>query len=208
MSLDRPDLSAAFTNKKAPVDRTAGLTGLLPAPRPRPSTSTTTPSTTTPSTTLGHAAQATPASPSVEPAPTVEPPAAKPVRPIRTTKTPPVSDSADITANVAVYLEPDLLELVKRQRRATETTYDELVRTAFAEIDEDQVRAAFTHEHTPADGNGMPVRKRRVRGTAGIQLQLRLDGFQRAWLDETQQRVGAPSRSALVARVLRLHLTD
>ena len=202
MSLDRPDLSAAFTNKKAPVDRTAGLSGLLPAPRPRPSTSTPAPSTT-----LEHASRPVPASAAVEPAPVVEPTTAKPVRSIRT-KNPPVSDSADITANVAVYLEPDLLELVKRQRRATETTYDELVRTAFAEIDEDQVRAAFTHERTPTSGNGMPVRKRRVRGTAGIQLQLRLDGFQRAWLDETQRRVGAPSRSALVARVLRLHLTD
>ena len=203
MSLDRPDLSAAFTNKKAPVDRTAGLSGLLPAPRPRPSTSTSAPSTT-----LEHAPQPAPVRSAVDPAPAVESATTKPVRSIRTTKNPLVSDSADITANVAVYLEPDLLELVKRQRRATETTYDELVRTAFAAIDEDQVRAAFTHEHTPADGNGMPIRKRRVRGTAGIQLQLRLDGSQRAWLDETQHRVGAPSRSALVARVLRLHLTD
>jgi hypothetical protein len=54
----------------------------------------------------------------------------------------------------------------------------------------------------------MPTRQRRVRGTAGIQIQLRLDTNQRAWIDQKQLDVGAPSRSALVAAVLRLHLTS
>ena len=205
MSLDRPDLSAAFTSKKAPVDRTAGLTGLLPAPRPRPSTS---PSTTTPSTTLEQPLEPVDTAAIPAPAAATAPTAAKPVRPTRATTAPPLSESASTTANVAVYLEPDLLDLVKARRRTTETTYDELVRQAFAEISEDQIRAAFGAATLAVvnDSHGMPVRKRRPRGTAGIQLQLRLDTPQRAWLDDTRQRVGAPSRSALVATVLRLHL--
>jgi hypothetical protein len=44
-------------------------------------------------------------------------------------------------------------------------------------------------------------------GTAEIQMNLRFSSEQREWLDAKVLALGAPSRSALVAEALRLHLT-
>ena len=197
MSLDRPNLAEAFNKPR--IDRAAGLTGLLPAPRPQRT-----------------AAPAAPRdlfdenAPGAE-APTVAAPSDGPVavasrqRPATVKQR--VSQQANIVNNVAVYLEPDLLDLVRQQRRLTDVSYDQLVSDAFAAVTDDQLARAFRPEPGITGLSGMPTRQRRVRGTAGIQIQLRLDTNQRAWLDRKQDDVGAPSRSALVAAVLRLHLT-
>lgn len=197
MSLDRPNLAEAFNKPR--VDRAAGLTGLLPAPRPQRT-----------------AAPAAPReifddnAPDGE-APTIAAPSDGPVavaprqRPAAVKQR--VSQQANIVNNVAVYLEPDLLDLVRQQRRLTDVSYDQLVSDAFAAVSDDQLVRAFRPEPGITGLSGMPTRQRRVRGTAGIQIQLRLDTNQRAWLDQKQDDVGAPSRSALVAAVLRLHLT-
>ena len=55
-------------------------------------------------------------------------------------------------------------------------------------------------------GKAMPTRSRRCRGSAGIQMNLRLGTEQREWLDSKVLALGAPSRSALVAEILRLYL--
>lgn len=44
-------------------------------------------------------------------------------------------------------------------------------------------------------------RRGAARGQGGVQVQLRLDQEQRGWLDEQVARLGAPSRSAMVASV-------
>lgn len=120
----------------------------------------------------------------------------------------PVSESADTVANVAVYLEPDLLDQAREHRRSRQITYDELVVDAFAAVPDHALQQALAPQRAASPITGMPARQRRIRGTAGIQIQLRLTGPQRIWLDTKQQAVGAPSRSALVATALKLYLTD
>jgi hypothetical protein len=197
MSLDRPNLAEAFNKPR--VDRAAGLTGLLPTPRPQRTAALAAPTEILDDNAPGSEAPTT-AAPSDLPvavAPRQRPAAVKQR----------VSQQANIVNNVAVYLEPDLLDLVRQQRRLTDVSYDQLVSDAFAAVTDDQLARVFRPEPGITGVSGMPTRQRRVRGTAGIQIQLRLDTNQRSWLDQKQDDVGAPSRSALVAAVLRLHLT-
>lgn len=108
--------------------------------------------------------------------------------------------------NVAVYLPVALLERLKRTRRSRELTYaDLLVEAAAAHLDD--LGTAFHDDAGPALSGSMPVRSRRPQPDPGVQVQVRLDGFQVAWLDEQVGRLGAPSRTALVARLLGAHLT-
>ena len=197
MSLDRPNLAEAFNKPR--VDRAAGLTGLLPTPRPQRNAAPPAPTEIRHNNASGSEVStiAAPSDGPVAVAPRQRPAAVKQR----------VSQQANIVNNVAVYLEPDLLDLVRQQRRLTDVSYDQLVSDAFAAVTDDQLARAFRPEPGITGRSGMPTRQRRVRGTAGIQIQLRLDTNQRAWLDQKQDDVGAPSRSALVAAVLRLHLT-
>lgn len=192
MTIERPNLADAFKPhpaKKEPVDRSAGLAGLLPPPR----------RTTTPAPAVETPAERTPTA-GEKPA---EPkPAAK--KPRQTTRT--EVAEVDGVSNVAVYLEPDLLELVKTARRIRGLNYDDLTVEAFAAIGDDALRNHFTQTRAVENDGAMPARVRRPRGTSGIQIQLRLDGNQRAWLEQKRKDVGAPSRSALVATALRLQL--
>lgn len=196
MSLDRPNLADAFNKPR--VDRAAGLTGLLPATRPHRAETVRPPAE----------------SPREDAAELSDVPvvASKPVavaskqRQVAAPQR--VSEQANVVSNVAVYLEPDLLDLVRQRRRVTEVSYDQLVGDAFAAVGDDELVHVFRPEPGTTSTSGMPTRQRRVRGTAGIQIQLRLDTNQRAWIDQKQHDVGAPSRSALVAAVLRLHLTS
>lgn len=196
MSLDRPNLADAFNKPR--VDRAAGLTGLLPATRPLRATTVSPPAETSDEdiTTVSDA-------PATATRPVVAGPRQRP-----SAVKPRVSEQANIVSNVAVYLEPDLLDLVRQRRRVTEVSYDQLVGDAFAAVGDDELARVFRPEPGVTNTSGMPTRQRRVRGTAGIQIQLRLDTNQRAWIDQKQHDVGAPSRSALVAAVLRLHLTS
>ena len=197
MSLDRPNLAEAFNKPR--VDRAAGLTGLLPTPRPQRAAAPPAPTEILHDNASGSEVStiAAPSDGPVAVAPRQRPAAVKQR----------VSQQANIVNNVAVYLEPDLLDLVRQQRRLTDVSYDQLVSDAFAAVTDDQLARAFQPEPGITGRSGMPTRQRRVRGTAGIQIQLRLDTNQRSWLDQKQDDVGAPSRSALVAAVLRLHLT-
>lgn len=85
------------------------------------------------------------------------------------------------------------------------TTYSELLIDAFETVDDEQIANEFTPE-TTVTRSGMPRRAPRKRGEAGIQIQLRLDGLQVAWLDEKVAEFSAPSRSALVSVVFKLHI--
>jgi len=121
--------------------------------------------------------------------------------------------SIDIVINVPVYLEPDLLTLVREAKRRgigpgeREHTYDELLVNALDSLDMIQLAAPFAAiDASPGRGPLQP-RIRRQRGTAGIQVQLRLNGTQRDALDALVTEVGAPSRSALAAAAYRLHLS-
>jgi hypothetical protein len=195
MSLDRPNLADAFNKPR--VDRAAGLTGLLPATRPQRVAATPAPAEAPREDAAAASSTAAAADRPVAVSPARRPSAIKQR----------VSEQANIVSNVAVYLEPDLLDLVRQRRRLTEVSYDQLVGDAFAAVGDDELASVFRPDPGTTGTSGMPTRQRRVRGTAGIQIQLRLDTSQRAWIDQKQHEVGAPSRSALVAAVLRLHLT-
>jgi hypothetical protein len=107
--------------------------------------------------------------------------------------------------NVGVYLPPALLAQVKDAVYQERTTYAELLVDAFEAVDDKQIANEFTSE-TTLTRSGMPRRAPRKRGEAGIQIQLRLDGLQVAWLDEKVTEFDAPSRSALVSAVFKLHI--
>jgi hypothetical protein len=107
--------------------------------------------------------------------------------------------------NVGVYLPPALLAQVKDAVYRERTTYADLLIDAFEAVDDNQIAKEFTPE-TTLTSSGMPRRAPRKRGEAGIQIQLRLDGLQVAWLDEKVTEFEAPSRSALVSAVFKIHI--
>jgi hypothetical protein len=107
--------------------------------------------------------------------------------------------------NVGVYLPPALLAQVKDAVYQERTTYADLLIDAFESVDGKQIAKEFTSE-TTTTSSGIPRRAPRKRGEAGIQIQLRLDGLQVAWLDEKVAEFDAPSRSALVAAAFKLHI--
>jgi hypothetical protein len=107
--------------------------------------------------------------------------------------------------NVGVYLPPELLAEVKDAVYRARTTYADLLIDAFEAVENQKIATEFTSETTPTT-SGMPRRAPRRRGEAGIQIQLRLDGMQVAWLDEKVTVFDAPSRSALVSTVFKLHM--
>lgn len=107
--------------------------------------------------------------------------------------------------NVGVYLPPALLAEVKNAVYQERTTYADLLIDAFEAVDDEDIAKQFTPE-TILTSSGMPRRAPRKRGEAGIQIQLRLDGLQVAWLDEKVTELDAPSRSALVSAVFQLYI--
>jgi hypothetical protein len=106
--------------------------------------------------------------------------------------------------NVGVYLPPRLLAEVKDAVYQRRTTYADLLIDAFETLTDEQIAGEFTAD-TQLTTSGMPRRAPRKRGEAGIQIQLRLDGLQVAWLDRKVTEFDAPSRSALVSAAFRLH---
>jgi hypothetical protein len=107
--------------------------------------------------------------------------------------------------NVAVYLPPATLDAVKAKAREEQTTYSDLLVDAFDAVDPEDIARTFNVDAEAAPASVMPRRVRRPRGTAGIQIQLRLDEHQVEWLDAQVSRYQASSRSALVSTVLQLH---
>lgn len=107
--------------------------------------------------------------------------------------------------NVGVYLAPELLADVKEAVHLHRITYADLLLDAFDALDEEVIAREFRPETVPSS-SGMPRRAARRRGSAGIQIQVRLDDEQIAWLDERVVEFDAPSRSALVSTAYKLHL--
>ncbi|WP_423185054.1 hypothetical protein [Arthrobacter sp. NyZ413] len=107
--------------------------------------------------------------------------------------------------NVGVYLAPQLLADVKEAVHQNRTTYADLLLDAFEALDEETLSREFNPESVPTS-SGMPRRAVRRRGTAGIQIQVRLDDDQISWLDDKVVVFRAPSRSALVSAAYKLHL--
>lgn len=107
--------------------------------------------------------------------------------------------------NVGVYVEPELLTRLKEWTRRQQITYSDLLVDAFDHVEDAIIAKEFEPERVSV-GSGMPRRVRRPRGTAGIQIQLRLDRNQVEWLESKAQMLGAPSRSACVSTVFRLYI--
>lgn len=104
-----------------------------------------------------------------------------------------------VVSNTAVYLPVPVLSRLKEARAKRKLTYTDLLIDAFDELEDEQILVALGVK--PRTG-GMPRRHRApARGQGGVQVQLRLDQEQRAWLDDRVEQYGAPSRSALVAAV-------
>ncbi len=114
--------------------------------------------------------------------------------------------AADTVRNVAVYLPLPLLERLRQTSRSRELTYADLLVEAAAAHLKDLTTATFVIATSPPAGSGMPARARRRRPDPGVQVQIRLDRRQVTWLDEQAERLGAPSRTALVVSLLRAHL--
>jgi hypothetical protein len=192
MSIERPKLANAFApTKNAPADRSEALRGLLPPAR-----------------TLLKAAPEPPTEPQADTARTDPPAAPKNRTTTSTARRKAPNFEADEVGNVTCYIEPDVLAIARAEVRRQGSTYDQLLVEAFEDITDEQLRAHFVPENEKRAERGMPSRVRRVRGTAGIQVQFRMDGQQRAWLEQKAAAVNAPSRSALVATALRLHLAQ
>lgn len=107
--------------------------------------------------------------------------------------------------NVGVYLAPTLLDDVKEAVHLQRITYADLLLDAFDALNDEVIAREFRPETVPSS-SGMPRRTVRRRGSAGIQIQVRLDDEQIAWLDEKVVEFSAPSRSALVSTAYKLHL--
>lgn len=140
-------------------------------------------------------------------APRPEAPAAVEAKPRTATRVP----SGTAVANVAAYLEPDVLQAVKSARRegvepgAAERTYDELLVQALSAVSEEDLASHFAPEPAASGAGLLAPRQARNRGKTGIQIQIRLDGAQRDSLEQLAAKVGAPSRSALANAAYRLH---
>jgi hypothetical protein len=109
--------------------------------------------------------------------------------------------------NVGVYLEPELLATVKEAVHKARVTYADLLLDAFEALDPERIVREFRPATVPT-ASGMPRRAVRQRGSAGIQIQVRLDDDQVAWLDQKVIEFGAPSRSALASTAFKLHVTQ
>jgi len=134
--------------------------------------------------------------------------APRPKATIKRTEAPEVKASQRVPGalrNVGVYLPPSLLADVKDAVYQSRTTYADLLIDAFEAVDDERIAREFATEIS-LTSSGMPRRAPRKRGEAGIQIQLRLDGLQVAWLDEKVTEFDAPSRSALVSAVFKLHI--
>ena len=177
----RRSLADAFgpppTGPKQPADRAAALKGLL-APR--------------------HDGP--------QPAPEPAALAPGPARAPRTTPRPAEQKAAtgpsadDMVRSLGLYLTGPQMEALRAYSRSQDLTYTEvLVEAAGAHLDD---AARWFHMLSqPLPTSGMPGRKTRKSVPRG-QLQLRVDGHQVRWLDEQVAKVGAPSRTAMVAFML------
>ena len=191
----RKSLAAAFASG-ASTDRSHGLQGLLP-PRPGAAIAESADVPTPPRSAV-RAVQSVAEADGIAPAASV--PLPQEVHPDGGAA---AGSAADVVRSVAVYLPIEVLERLRTTARSREMTYAELlVEAAAAHLD----AAAGSFVSAPPVTTGMPSRTARRRCDPGVQVQLRLDGHQVFWLDRQADRLGAPSRTALVVALLRQHL--
>ncbi len=188
----RRSLASAFQGKPNNPSRSEALQGLLP---PRPSQDSADSSPVTLSVVAGDIAASQddpePGDASRQGTPQHAGPAA--------------ASAADVVRGVAVYLPLEILERLRRTARSREMTYAELlVEAAAAHLTE--IAAVFDVGAAVSAGSGMPSRASKRHSQPGVQVQLRLDGHQVAWLDAQADQLGAPSRSSLVVALFREHL--
>jgi hypothetical protein len=190
----RRSLAESFRPAAVLPDRSAGLEGLLPRKPDRGADAPTAePLALVPDRAVGSEQGSGVADGAPEAGALVEPARPAEVRP-----------DLQKVRNVAVYLPVAVLEAFRGTSRSREMTYaDLLVEAAAAHLEDLQARFKPAAQEV---GSGMPVRPTRGQPQPGVQVQLRLDGHQVAWLDEQAQRLGAPSRSALVVALLQAHL--
>ena len=82
-------------------------------------------------------------------------------------------------ATIGVYLAPSTLERACEAARERCITYTDLLVEAFDNVTDTQLAAEFAPPAPLVQGRAMPTRARRRRGTAGIQMNLRLSSEQR-----------------------------
>lgn len=180
-----PSLEDAFA---PPKGRGEALAGLL-APRPRP----TAPAPDT----------SADVAPQPEAAPPTQTPRGRRAAPAERAAT---ASSGPFVKNVAIYLPPETLAAARAASRHRDITYADLLAAAFADVNDATLTAHFAARAHDDDQEGMPRRAARTSGAAGIQRQFRLTTEQIEWLDAQVRAFNAPSRSALAAAVLGLHL--
>ncbi|TFC09268.1 hypothetical protein [Cryobacterium sp. MDB2-33-2] len=188
--IKRTSVGSSFStpkkSKEEPRDRAAGLAGILP------------PRTSSPAAPVQAAELAIEVVPEQRAAPDAH----------KSTKARAVTQNTGGggVATIGVYLAPSTLERAREAALERRITYTDLLVEAFDNVTDTQLAAEFAPAAPLIQGKAMPTRARRRRGTAGIQMNLRLSSEQREWLDAKVLDLGAPSRSALVAEALRLHL--
>lgn len=229
MSGNRPSLAEAFAPGPSASTRGTKLEGLLPPKRRttegNPAATVTQPSGSPALTTAPEPTKAPDPAPATETEQTTADPATppKPVpaprvsrqqsakRPAGQTPTssrPKTSDTVPgAPRNVGVYLAPQLLAAVKEAVYRDRSTYADLLIDAFETLEDARLAQEFEPESVLTN-SGMPRRAVRRRGSAGIQIQVRLDDTQIAWLDQKVVEFDAPSRSALVSAAYKLHLSQ
>lgn len=135
------------------------------------------------------------------PAPVAVPPA---VAHFEAVPVEPQDDDAVITSMV-VYIDEALLDAVRAEKGRIGGTYADVAEDAL-DAQLAAVAASFGGAQQDSAG-GMLPRRRRATGVRGrIQLAIRFSRGQQRWLDAQADAMGAPSRSAVVALALAMHL--
>ncbi|MFJ3395313.1 hypothetical protein [Leifsonia aquatica] len=119
--------------------------------------------------------------------------------------TPRSAESSGGVGTRAVYVPAGVLAELKARKRASDVTYAELLVLAFDNVSDEELVSAFVREPVRSK-SGMPTIAPASRGSEGVQVNLRLSSAQVEWLDAKEAQVGAPSRSALVAKVWAIYL--
>ena len=132
--------------------------------------------------------------------------AEKPVPAPPTAAAPASAAGTSSPKNVTVYLPTATASALRQRAKSAELTLAEVVAQAFGGVSAEELRSALNPAEPQAPAGGMPVRAKRHPKGGGVQVQLRLDDAQRTWIDNKVDELDAPSRTALIAAVLSLHL--
>lgn len=191
----RRSMASAFAPEATDSDRSARLKGVLPPRTSRPGRPTTEPGEEGAESSHRRVRDGARAAPTAGERPLVTPDTSAP------------DLAADVVRGVVVYLPVELMEKLRVTGRSRDMTYaDLLVEAAAAHLDDVAETLAPPALASPSRG-AMPGRATPQRKQPGVQVALRLNGHQVAWLDAAALRLGAASRTALVVALFRAHLT-